>query len=393
MSYQQSTHQQQAYLYIWAGIAALIVVHAIGRFAFTPLLPYFIQDGMLSLTQGANLATVNYLGYLIGALSAVRFSTPKTLKPFLLISLLINCLATVAQCFISHYDLLISLRLINGISNGIVFVLAPSLILEWLVDHNKENLSGLIYAGVPIGLILDSVLIDWTSSYFSLELRWLPVALCAIPLTIFGLLSLNKIQIKAHSKSIQPPIQAPPLFNRHTTPLFLAYAGAGLGYILPMTFLPALAHDIATEHQGFVQNIWLITSTTCLIFLPFWNWLGVRINDRFSLLLSYIAQIIGVAGVLIYPNTFGMMICAIFMGASFMGTVMCTQRVAKVLQPTQGIKLSALLISLYAGTQLLGPYLAKLYIQHGGTLLQSFAIGLLALIWGFVWMLKVPKYS
>ncbi|GAA5015718.1 YbfB/YjiJ family MFS transporter [Acinetobacter puyangensis] len=390
-NFSSPTVSKQAKIYICAGIAALIVVHAIGRFAFTPLLPYFIQDGMFSIEQGANLATLNYAGYLIGALSAVKFSQAHQLKPLLLISLILNCFCTLLQCWISNFDALLILRLLNGITNGIVFVLAPSLILEWLVTHQKTHLSGLVYLGVSIGLILDSILIDWTANLFTGAMRWLPVAFFSIPLTLYSVFYLNQIVIQPpHSSGVS---SSQKLFDHNTTPLFIAYAGAGLGYILPMTFLPTLAHDVASQHAFWVKNVWLVTALACLIFLPFWNWLGAKFTDCFALLGSYLMQIIGVAGVLIFPNIFGILICAIFMGASFMGTVVSSQRIAKFFQPQQGAKLYALLISLYAGTQLLGPWLAKLYIQNGGTLLHSFSFGLIALIWGFIWTFKVPKYA
>ena len=41
----------------------------IGRFAFTPLLPLMIRDDLLDLSTGAWLASSNYLGYVLGALT------------------------------------------------------------------------------------------------------------------------------------------------------------------------------------------------------------------------------------------------------------------------------------------------------------------------------------
>ena len=56
----------------FAGLAALVVAMGIGRFAFTPLLPMMQADSGLTLAQGGYLAAANYIGYLVGALWAMR---------------------------------------------------------------------------------------------------------------------------------------------------------------------------------------------------------------------------------------------------------------------------------------------------------------------------------
>src|SRR4051812_22396045 len=55
-----------------AGLAALAAAMGIGRFAFTPLLPLMQDDFALSMSDAGWLASANYIGYLLGALSALR---------------------------------------------------------------------------------------------------------------------------------------------------------------------------------------------------------------------------------------------------------------------------------------------------------------------------------
>lgn len=69
-------HPRHIFLALLAGASALVVVHGLGRFAFTPLLPHLIDDGLLNLEQGARLATWNYIGYLLGALLALALHAP-----------------------------------------------------------------------------------------------------------------------------------------------------------------------------------------------------------------------------------------------------------------------------------------------------------------------------
>ena len=51
-----------------AGAVALAVAMGIGRFAFTPVLPMMLHDGVTDLQTASWLASMNYLGYLAGAL-------------------------------------------------------------------------------------------------------------------------------------------------------------------------------------------------------------------------------------------------------------------------------------------------------------------------------------
>src|SRR5262252_195916 len=53
------------------GLLALASAMGIGRFALTPILPLMQQDAALTLTVGGWLATSNYLGYLLGALTCI----------------------------------------------------------------------------------------------------------------------------------------------------------------------------------------------------------------------------------------------------------------------------------------------------------------------------------
>lgn len=77
---------QHAYRQLLLRMICLFIVMAIGRFAYTPILPFMQQTGGLDNRSAGLLVTINYLGYLIGAMVPiwiVMFSKVTDLKIYL----------------------------------------------------------------------------------------------------------------------------------------------------------------------------------------------------------------------------------------------------------------------------------------------------------------------
>ncbi len=386
------SHRPALFPTLLAGATLLLVVHGLGRFIYTPLLPWLVEDGLLTIQQGASAATWNYLGYLIGALLAVRWHRVAQIRRSLPWALALHVLSTLAQTQAESSDTLSALRLLNGISNGLVFVQAPSLILEWLARHRRVSSSGLVYLGVCVGLILSSLLVSLSNGVLQGADRWWPAALLSIPLAWWGWRQLARLDMPDQEPA-DTTVASPSgrLLDRASTPLFLSYAGAGMGYILPMTFLPMVAHLQMEPGSFIVGNSWLIVALATLPSPWLWNRLGARLGDITALRLSYVAQLVGVLAILWIPGAVGILLCGVLVGGTFLGTVLLTQRLARALHPHQGPRLSAALIALYSLTQLAGPWLTGVWLDMGGTLHSAFWLGAGALVWGLLWMLLVPR--
>lgn len=375
-----------------AGATLLLVVHGLGRFVYTPLLPWLVEDGVLTIQQGASIASWNYLGYLVGALLALRWHRVGQIRRCLPWALVLHVITTLAQTQVESADVLSALRLLNGISNGLVFVQAPSLILEWLARHRRTSSSGLVYLGVCVGLIVSSFMVSLSDGLLEGAERWWPAALLSIPLAWWGWRQLANLDM--------PPDEAPQdlaeprsgrLLDRVSTPLFLSYAGAGMGYILPMTFLPMVARLQVEPGDMLVESSWLVVALATLPSPWLWNRLGTLLGDTLALRFSYATQLIGVLAALLLPGAPGILLCAVLVGGTFLGTVLLTQRLARTLHPHQGPRLSAALIALYSLTQLAGPWLTGIWLNMGGSLHSAFWLGAGALFWGLIWMMLVTR--
>lgn len=372
-----------------AGALLLLVVHGLGRFVYTPLMPRLVADGQLLLSQAAAIASWNYVGYLLGALLAIRWATPAAIHRVIPWALAVHCMTLLGLTQSDSYWAIAGLRLGNGISNGMVFVLVPALILEWLAVNGRIRASGLIYLGVGLGLLLSSALVSLSEDQLAGAARWWPAAVLSIPLGYWSWLTLSSLPIPPDTAGPRVASRQQALFDHHSRPLFYAYAGAGLGYILPMTFLPMLASLQLGNTSPMVSQSWIIVSIAALPSTWLWNWLGSQYGDRNMLVGNYALQLLGILSALVLPPQWGIALCSLLIGGSFLGAVLLTQRLARSLQPSQGPRLSAALIALYGFTQLLGPWLARLGFDHGIALHGSLWLSAGALLASLACMLKV----
>src|SRR5947207_15580241 len=92
-----------------AGCAALALAQGIGGFAFTPLLPMMQDEAGVSLAQGGALAAANYLGYLLGAMWAMR---PAPAAAVIRASVAVVAAATLAMGFAHGMAVWVVLRFV-----------------------------------------------------------------------------------------------------------------------------------------------------------------------------------------------------------------------------------------------------------------------------------------
>ncbi len=391
MPTQTSTPPKELFSVLAAGAVVLLVVHTLGRFIYTPLLPYLVDDGQLSAADGAAVATWNYLGYLMGAMLAIRWHRIDQIRRLLPVALAVHVITTLLITQTDNLAFISGSRWLNGVANGMVFVHAPALILEWLVLRNRSSRSGLVYVGVGLGLLVSGGLVTGTAHWLEGAERWWPAALLSIPLAWWGAARLVRLEVPLADLNQPGKSVTTRLLDRASIPLFLSYAGAGLGYILPMTFLPLLARLELPAGHWLLDGTWVIVAL-CTIPAPWiWNRLGGKIGDLPALKLNFLIQLLGVLAAVILPGDLGLILCAALVGGTFLGTVLLTQRIGRALHPHQGPRLSAAMVALYGFTQMVGPWLTKQWLDGGGTLVSAFGIGVGALAFGLVLVFFVPR--
>lgn len=118
----------------------------IGRFVFTPILPLMQAQAGVSAQTGADLASANYMGYLLGALIGIGIPSVSRSRLAVRVALvvLVGPLALMPATDASIFWFI--LRLVAGVSSSIVFVVAVSSMLSGLAAHTR-HLAGWGFGG------------------------------------------------------------------------------------------------------------------------------------------------------------------------------------------------------------------------------------------------------
>ncbi|HEY4037846.1 MAG TPA: YbfB/YjiJ family MFS transporter, partial [Burkholderiaceae bacterium] len=229
-----------------AGIVALAVAMGIGRFAFTPLLPLMLRDGAIDAATGAEWAAANYGGYLIGALTAGRMG--RHLVRNLQIALIGVVLSTLLVAFIRPPFVQppviqaavagATLRFLAGVFSAWVLVLSSSWCLVELSREGTSHFGAWMYTGVGIGITLAGAL-AWLGGLQAAWMLWLELGLLAAIGTAFVIRTMPRANAGVALASAPGRSDA----AAGHADLVICYGTFGFGYIVPATFLPALARE------------------------------------------------------------------------------------------------------------------------------------------------------
>ena len=140
------------------------------------------------------------------------------------------------------------LRLLAGIASAFVLVGSSAWALAHLALCKRSGLAGLVFAGVGLGICLAGlVTLLAASNGIGPAAVWiaLGVVAAAVAATSWKAFT-NEANVESSQESIRPP----PL-DRSAWILVACYGAFGFGYIIPATFIPAVARSLVNDPAVF----------------------------------------------------------------------------------------------------------------------------------------------
>lgn len=376
------------------GIFSLAIAMGIGRFSYTVILPYMQSTFQFSSQVAGFLATSNYLGYFIGALVAGRMNLAHHRISSLRVTLILSIVTTALMGISDSTFVWYLLRFISGVSSAFIFVVASSIVLDYLSGIGKSNFSGIFYSGVGLGIALSGIIVSPLQKYFEWAGAWIGLAIISIILFSFIVWWIRepgeRTNLQPSGNTEQNVKMFPPV--GWIKWLIIAYALEGLGYIVTGTFIVSIAKESPTFH-GDATTVWLVVGIAAIPSCIIWSTLAKKIGFVQTLFYSMLLQAIGIICPAINESALSLYISSILFGATFMGITTLATTLARQILPVNSNKILGYLTASYALGQMLGPSLAGVITSYTKSYNYSLVGASLVVFLGACFLISGLRYE
>ncbi|OLL30405.1 MFS transporter [Burkholderia sp. SRS-W-2-2016] len=444
-----------------ACMVTLAVALGIGRFAFTPLLPLMLHGGaagqpLLDIQHGGWLASANYAGYFVGAVTcaALRVSPGRMVR----LGLAATVLLTLAMGLAGPFWFWALVRFVAGAVSAWTFVFASQWGLRRLAELGAHAWSGVIYTGPGVGIVGTGLLVSVAGGYGATA-GWIGFGLIGAVLSVLvwpvfadGARAGGARRAGAGAAPAAQPstatratVKAPgsdpgdeagsPMGNErdgqpagqsanqqgihrgsefahrpgnHARPvrtlsastahradafwLILLYGIPGFGYIITATFLPVIARH-ALPGSAWPDLFWPMFGAALIVGALLGARLPAHWDNRVLLAGCYVLQAIGIALGIVWPTAGGFSLGSILIGLPFTAITLFAMREARRLRGDDAAGLMGYATAAYGIGQIAGPLVAAPIAAHTGSFSPALWLAAGALIAGAVGLIAVTQVS
>ncbi|HDR8966340.1 TPA: YbfB/YjiJ family MFS transporter [Burkholderia vietnamiensis] len=424
-----------------ACMVGLAVALGVGRFAFTPLLPLMLADGSIGLRAGSWLASANYAGYFVGALSCAALPVaPARMVRF---GLAATVLLTAAMGVGHLLPAWLAVRFVAGVVSAWTFVFVSQWGLRRLAELHAPEWSGVIYAGPGVGIVLTGLIGGALAGHRAAP-GWLgfaalsallsaaiwrtfghapaPVAAAsapaaaaaasvvptahtpaaavtpaavpasAVPATTAPATAAPATAVPATAApattapiTTAPITTAPPDARRRRADaawLVALYGMPGFGYIITATFLPVIARAALPAGSPWPDLFWPMFGAALIVGAIAAARLPDHWDNRLLLAAGCATQALGIAAGIVWPNAAGFSIGSVLLGLPFTAITLFAMREARRLHGERAAGLMGYATASYGVGQILGPLVAAPLIARFGSFSPALWVAAGALLAG-----------
>lgn len=375
------------------GAVALFVGLGIARFGYSPLIPALVHARWFTPGVADFLASVNLVGYLIGAVITGTWLAHRAPAPWLRAAMLVAS-GSLAACSLNWgFAWYAVWRLLAGVAAGVLMVLAVPSILALVPARTRGVVGGLIFGGVGVGMIFSGEAIP-ALVRLGLPAAWLLLALLGFVLTAIVWSGWSVMAVAPAEVAPPPPLGA----RRQSMPggarvrdagawafvwLFAAYCCNAVGFAPHSLFwVDFIARQLSRGLQAGGHDYLLFGIGVTFGPLAA-GWLGDRFGVRRSLAAGMVIEALGLALPLWATTTGPLVISSLLVGAAGMGaTTLFAARTVELTPPARRTRAWGVMTLAFSSAYAAAAMAFSGIYAHASRYEPIFLIGALALVVG-----------
>jgi len=358
------------------GLIALAAAMGIGRFVYTPILPFMTEGLNLTPAEGGLIASANFLGYLLGALAAARARMPGGRRPWLLGALALSAVTTAAMGLTTAMAVFVALRFAGGVASAFVLVFSAALVLDRLAAAGRSELSSVLFAGVGTGIAVSAVLVAGLAAGGA---DWRILWLASGALSLLGLAACARLVPGAPDPDHGPGQTGDSGLRTGLVALIFAYGLFGFGYVITATFISQMVRT-TPEIAALEGIVWLVVGLAAIPSVALWAWVGRRIGNGRAMALACLVEGVGVAASVLDSSAVAVLFAAALLGGTFMGITALGLINAQQRASGDPHRVVALMTASFGLGQMVGPTFAGYAFRLGDSFLVPSLTAALALL-------------
>ena len=396
-----------AWLAALGGLVTLAAAMGIGRFAYTPLLPR-LQDALgWSVAQAGDVASANYLGYMLGALLAALLARRPARRGWLLVGMILSAGMSGAGALVMALPVWLLIRFWAGVASAFCFVLSTAIVMQHLGRQARPRYSALHFAGIGTGIVISVLVIDIAQRAGATVFgQWAALGLAALGLLASGWWILRRlpdaqpavtdpgiapgVSPATHTELPHASAHARRRFNR----LLIAYALFGFGYVVTATFIVAIARRLegSTLQAVWLEPLtWLVVGLVAAPSVLLWQGVVQRVGIFTALRLAYGLQAAGVMLAGLAAGPVAVVIGGALLGGTFVGMTALGLTAGRQLAPGRQDSAIGWMTAAFGLGQLLGPAVAGRLAQMTGSFALPSLLAAILLMLGIVLLWNLEK--
>ena len=368
-----------------AGLVALGVAMGIGRFAFTPLLPMMLADGVVDLPGASWLASANYAGYLLGALVCTfqpwlwrRLGVHTSVSGPLLVRIGLVATTVLTLAMAVHVPAAWPLlRFCAGLASALVFIYTSGWCLAQLAALGLPAFGALIYVGPGAGIVLSGLAASgMVALHGSAATGWLVFgALAAVLTAVIWPVFSSQAATAVPAAPAAREAAARPRGALELALLTVAYGLAGFGYIITATFLPVIARA-ALPGSPWLDLFWPLFGLGVIAGALVASRVRTLGDLRLALAACYAVQALGILLSLLRPTLGGFAFGSLLLGFPFTAITFFAMQEVRRIRPAHTASFMGLLTAMYGLGQVAGPPLAAALLARSVSPGAGFSLSL-----------------